>query len=92
MHQLTASANWMSPDECLAMRVPDLGVAILRRLRNLGEDWRSSHNFIQWTVDGNDGCFSPNQPVGTSVYSPGSDRRAERDRLKANLQRAWTWL
>jgi hypothetical protein len=57
----------MSPDECLAMRIPDLGVAILRRLRSLGEEWRSSHNFIQWTVDGNDGWFSPNQPITTSV-------------------------
>ena len=87
-----ASAGWMTPAECLAMRIPDLGVSILRRLRNLGEEWRSSQNFVEWTVDGNDGWFSANLPIATSVYTPGSDRRAERDRLKAHLQRAWTWL
>lgn len=82
----------MTPEACLAMRIPDLGVAILRRLNHLGEEWRSLHNFAQWTVDGNDGWFSPMMPISTSVYTPGLDRREQRDQLKTKLRRAWNWL
>lgn len=31
----------MTPEQCKAMRIPDLGVAILRRLAVLGEQWRN---------------------------------------------------
>ena len=74
------------------MRPSDLGVAILRRLNQLGEEWRNPHNFAQWTVDGNDGWFSPMMPITTSVYTPGLDRRQRRDDLKAKLREAWNWL
>lgn len=82
----------MDPSECLALPIPDLGVSILRRLRHLSDEWRNSHNFTQWTVDGNDGWFSPMQPVSVSIYRTGGDRQGERDQLKARLRQAWTWL
>lgn len=74
------------------MRIPDLGVAILRRLNHLGDEWRNDHNFVQWTVDGTNGWFDASRPIVTSVYTPGEDRRAERDELKAKLRQAWGWL
>lgn len=90
---LSPDANeWMSPAACRAMRIPDLGVAILRRLNHLGEEWRNDHNFVQWTVDGTNGWFDVDRPITTSVYLPGMDRRAERDELKAKLRQAWSWL
>jgi len=90
---LPPGANeWMSPADCRAMRIPDLGTAILRRLNHLGEEWRNNHNFVQWTVDGTNGWFDPNRLITTSVYLPGMDHRAERDALKAKLRQAWSWL
>ncbi len=86
------SSDWMSPEVCLAMRIPDLGVAILRRLRALGPEWSNPHNFVQWTVDGNDGWFSPIAPISTSVYTPADDRRQRRDELKTKLRQAWNWV
>src|SRR5690348_16071629 len=82
----------MSPQECLAMRTPDLGVAILRRLAGLDETWRNEHNFVQWTVDSNGGWFATQGPLVTDVYVPGADHRQQRDRLKARLRQAWRWL
>ena len=88
----TPAIEWMTPSECLAMRIPDLGHAILRRLSGLDETHLNSHNFAQWTVDGNDGWFASAPPVSTSIFGLGEDRRAERDKLKARLHQAWTWL
>jgi hypothetical protein len=82
----------MTPADCLALRIPDLGVAILRRLSGLDETYLNSHNFTIWTVDGNDGWFASAPPVSTSVYGLGADRRTEREKLKARLRQAWTWL
>jgi hypothetical protein len=92
MMVLPEANSWMSPAACEAMRIPDLAVAILRRLDGLDEQWRNDHNFVQWTVDGTNGWFDSSRPITTSVYGPGTDRRAERDRLKAKLRQAWSWL
>jgi hypothetical protein len=82
----------MSPADCLALRLPELGVAILRRLPGLGETWLNPRNFANWTVDGTDGWFASAGPVTTSIYGVGNDRRQERERLKARLAQGWTWL
>lgn len=82
----------MSPEECLALRIPDLAVAILRRLPLLDASWVNPHNFAQYTVDGSDGWFSPQRIVTTQVYIPGEGARAARDALKARLRQAWAWL
>jgi hypothetical protein len=74
------------------MRIADLGVAILRRLPGLGEQWRNDFNFVEWTVDGDEGWFPQRRPIVTSIYIPGSNQQAERDALKAKLRRAWAWL
>lgn len=86
-----SASLWMTPEQCKAMRIPDLGVAILRRLAVLGEQWRNDHNFVQWTVEGNDGWFPSNRVIMTSIYIPRDDR-AECGTLKAKLRQAWTWL
>lgn len=88
----TPAIEWMTPSDCLAMRIPDLGVAILRRLSGLDETHLNSHNFTQWTVDGDEGWFAAAAPVSTSIFGLAADRRAEREKLKARLHQAWTWL
>jgi hypothetical protein len=91
---MSENANtWMAPGECHALRIPDLGVAILRRLSVIGDQWRNDFNFVEWTVDGDQGWFPQRRPIVTSVYVPGaSDHRPERDALTAKLRRAWAWL
>ena len=90
---MSENANmWMTPGECQAMRVPDLGVAILRRLVVLGDQWRNDFNFVEWTVEGDHGWFPRSRTVVASVYIPGADHRSDRDALAAKLRRAWLWL
>jgi hypothetical protein len=39
------------------MRIPDLAVAILRRLATLGDQRPNDFNFVEWTVDGDQDWF-----------------------------------
>jgi hypothetical protein len=90
---LDASAGkWMSPADCLQLRIPDLGVAILRRLCLLGEADLNSRSFVEGTVDGPGGWFYAAPPISTSIFGLASDRREERQKLKMRLYQAWSWL